>query len=183
MISLFAPVLAVAEQLTTEPRVGCVSQALPKAVFSARKEPVKLVEHAFTTGNGQKIGLHQLLDGKRALLVNFWTTWCPPCKEEMPSMDRLQSQVGAERLLILPLVRDGKGVGEAIAFYKAHQLKHMPLAADRFGKIAHAHRIGALPQTLFVNRQGMVLGRLSGGVDWQSPAVLKLLESCLEIQH
>ena len=71
-------------------------------------------------------------------------------------MDRLQGRVSSDELLILPLVRDGKGLAEAKRFYRAHELVNLPVAADRFGKVSHEHHIGPVPQTLFVDRPGKV---------------------------
>jgi thiol-disulfide isomerase/thioredoxin len=136
--------------------------------------------NAFSTDDGKKVKLDSL-PGPRALLVNFWTTWCTPCIEEMPSMDRLQGRVSRNQLLILPLVRDGKGLSEAIRFYRTHDILNLPIAADRFGRISHDHHIGPVPQTLFVDQKGLVKGILIGGVDWESKPVLDLLSSCLSI--
>ncbi len=158
----------------------CQSQSFGSGFFRAYTNPKPVSKHAFTTEGGKKVKLDRL-PGPRKLLVNFWTTWCTPCKEEMPSMDRLQGRISQNELMILPLVRDGKGLSEAVRFYRSYDIQNLPVAADRFGKIAHDHRIGALPQTLFVDENGLVKGLLTGGVDWESEAVLALLESCLGV--
>lgn len=159
----------------------CESRSFGSGIFRAYADPRPVSRQAFTTDDGKKIEL-ATLPGPRALLVNFWTTWCTPCIEEMPSLDRLQGRVSSDQLLILPLVRDGKGLSEAERFYRTHEITNLPVAADRFGKISHDHRIGALPQTLFVDQQGLVKGVLIGGVDWESGPVLELLENCLNIK-
>jgi len=97
-------------------------------------------------------------------------------------MDRLQGRISNDRLMILPLVRDGKGLSEAIRFYRTHGITNLPVAADRFGKISHDQHIGALPQTLFVDQEGLVKGILTGGVDWESEPVLELLDDCLSVE-
>ncbi len=97
-------------------------------------------------------------------------------------MDRLQARVSVDQLLILPLVRDGKGLSEAVRFYRTHDITNLPVAADRFGKISHDHQIGPVPQTLFVDQQGLVKGLLIGGVDWESQPVLELLDNCLNVK-
>ena len=97
-------------------------------------------------------------------------------------MDRLQGRIASDKLLILPLVRDGKGLSEAIRFYRSHEIKNLPVAADRFGKISKDHHIGPVPQTLFVDQLGLVKGILIGGVDWESRPVLELLNQCLNVQ-
>ena len=96
-------------------------------------------------------------------------------------MDRLQGRVSNDQLLILPLVRDGKGLSEATRFYRSYDIKNLPVAADRFGKISHDHHIGPVPQTLFVDQQGLVKGLLIGAVDWESESMLELLDSCLNV--
>ena len=159
----------------------CQSQAFGNSIFRAYADPKPVTAQAFTTNGGKKIKLDSL-PGPRALLVNFWTTWCTPCIEEMPSMDRLQGRISRDKLLILPLVRDGKGLSEASRFYRVHELVNLPVAADRFGKISYEHQIGPVPQTLFVDQQGMVKGLLIGGVDWESEPVLELLDSCLNVK-
>ncbi len=159
----------------------CKSRALGNAVFRAYANPKPVSMHAFTTNGGKRINLDSL-PGPRAVLVNFWTTWCTPCKEEMPSMDRLQGRVSTDQLLILPLVRDGKGLSEAVRFYQTHKIINLPVAADRFGKISYAHHIGPVPQTLFVDQQGLVKGILIGAVDWESTSVLELLNDCLKVK-
>ena len=164
-----------------QPPEVCESRILGNGQFRAYANPKPVSKHAFTTDGGRKINFSDLLD-TRALLVNFWTTWCTPCMEEMPSMDRLQGRVSRDRLLILPLVRDGKGVSEAIRFYRTHEIRNLPVAADRFGKISHDHHIGPVPQTLFVDQQGLVKGILIGAVDWESKPVLELLNDCLNVE-
>jgi thiol-disulfide isomerase/thioredoxin len=159
----------------------CESADLGNGYFRAYSEPKPVSKQAFTGEEGEQVRLDSL-PGPRALLVNFWTTWCTPCREEMPSMDRLQGRVSPQRLLILPLVRDGKGLSEAIRFYRTYDIVNLPVAADRFGKIAHDHHVGALPQTLLVDSRGLVRGVLVGGVDWESEAVLELLGRCLQVK-
>lgn len=167
--------------LASQPTEICESRALGNSVFRAYSNPKPVSRQAFSTDGGKQVALDRI-PGPRAMLVNFWTTWCTPCIEEMPSMDRLQGRVSTNELLILPLVRDGKGLSEATRFYRTHGIRNLPLAADRFGKISHDHHIGPVPQTLFVDQQGLVKGILVGGVDWESDAVLDLLSSCLDVE-
>ncbi len=172
--------VSAVEASPSQPLKTCASGELENGFFQAYSDPKPISQHAFTGDGGKAIRLDKL-PGPRALLVNFWTTWCTPCRLEMPSMDRLQARVPRDRLLILPLVRDGNGLSEAVRFYRTYGIVNLPVAADRFGKISHDHHIGALPQTLFVDQQGSVIGKLTGGVDWESAPVLELLDDCLGV--
>ncbi len=160
---------------------ACKSRSFGNSIFRAYVDPKPVTDQKFTAGDGKKIKLNSL-PGPRALLVNFWTTWCTPCIKEMPSMDRLQGRISRDQLLILPLVRDGKGLAEAVRFYRSYGLVNLPVAADRFGKVSHEHHIGPVPQTLFVDQQGLVKGLLIGAVDWESDSMLELLDSCLDVK-
>lgn len=147
--------------------------------FVAAGTPKPVRDEAFSDANGAKMRLTQLKG--RPLLVNFWTTWCPPCVEEMPSMDRLQGRMKKSGLLVLPLVRDPGGARAAIDFYERHKIKNLLALADRWGKLTHRNRIGALPQTMFIDRESREVGRMIGGVDWEDPKVIALLQACLGV--
>jgi thiol-disulfide isomerase/thioredoxin len=135
----------------------------------------------FTDYEEKKFKLSQLKG--RALLVNFWTSWCTPCIREMPSMDRLQARFRDHNLTILPLTRDPGGTKSAAKFYLKHNLKNLPLVADRWGRITKANRIGALPQTMFIDAEGREVGRMMGGADWEDPQIIKLLADCLDVRE
>lgn len=148
--------------------------------FVAAITPKPVRDEAFTDRKGTKIRFAQLKG--RPLLVNFWTTWCPPCVEEMPSMDRIQARFRGQGLLVLPLVRDPGGPKAALDFYERHKIKHLPALADRWGKVTYKNRIGALPQTMFIDREGREVGRMIGAADWEATPVLSLLNGCLGVK-
>lgn len=159
----------------------CKSLARPGGGFIAAPAPEPAGDDTFTDVRGNKIRLSDLKG--RPLLVNFWTTWCPPCIAEMPSMDRLQRRLKSSGLLVLPLVRDSGGTQAAVDFYVEHGIKHLPALADRWGKLTHKNRIGALPQTMLIDRDGREVGRVIGGIDWEAPEVFGLLEACLGVSE
>ncbi len=165
--------------LATSAAAGCESLARPGGGFIAAPTPEPAGDDDFTDVRGNKIRLSDLKG--HPLLVNFWTTWCPPCVKEMPSMDRLQHRLKTSGLLVLPLVRDAGGTRAAVAFYEKHGIKHLPALADRWGKLTHKNRIGALPQTMLIDREGREVGRVIGGIDWEAPEVFGLLEACLGV--
>ena len=158
----------------------CSNFQSKEGVFIAAKNPKPTGDGAFTTLSGKMIRLSQLKG--RALLINFWTSWCPPCIREMPSMDRLQARFHENNLTILPLTRDPGGPKSAARFYDKHKLTNLPVVADRWGMIAHANRVGSTyPRTLFVDRKGREVGRLVGGADWEDPLFIKTLKNCLGV--
>lgn len=167
-------------QSYAEPKNDCSSFQGKEGVFIAAKNPKPVGDGAFTALSGKMIRLSQLKG--RALLINFWTSWCPPCIREMPSMDRLQARFQDKDLTILPLTRDPGGTRSAALFYDKHKLKNLPIVADRWGKIAYANRVGSTyPRTLFIDKEGFEVGRLVGGADWEDPVFIKTLKNCLGV--
>lgn len=144
-----------------------------------RTDPIKPVGDAeFTDGMGKK---RTLADFKgRPLLVNFWTTFCTPCIVEMPSMDRLQGMFDKQAFLVMPMNRD-VGAMKVAHFYQRHGIEHMKIFTDRVGRLAHRNRIGPLPVTLLVDREGREVGRALGMMEWDSPEILAHLDACIGI--
>lgn len=111
----------------------------------------------------------------RVLLVNFWATWCLPCKVEMPSLDRLEATMGGPDLAVLPISLDREGAGVVVPYYREAGLAHLPIALDPQNAIANALGIQALPTTLIVNRDGMAVGYYLGPTEWDSEDAQTLL--------
>jgi thiol-disulfide isomerase/thioredoxin len=105
----------------------------------------------------------------RPVLVNFWATWCGPCLEEMPSLDRLAKRMAPEGLAVVALSQDVKGWPKIKPFLARVKLANVPVYFDRNGAIARALVVEALPTTYLIGRDGKALGKFIGAVDWDSP--------------
>lgn len=104
----------------------------------------------------------------RIVLVNFWATWCVPCKIEMPALDRLESALGGPDFAVLPIALDREGAEKVVPFYESAELGNLPVAIDADNGIANALGIQALPTTILVNRDGMGVGYYVGPAEWDS---------------
>jgi len=166
----FAVVAALAAALGVYFGTGQTQSKLPFA-RSARAKPIP--ELRFEDANG---GAHTLADfhGK-VVLLNIWATWCEPCREEMPALDRLQSQLGGERFQVVPLCVDLQGIAIARKFYAQVGIKALPLYIDPSAKAAFTLDAPGLPVTLLVARDGREIGRHLGAVKWDSPEVVEQL--------
>ena len=175
------PVVAQDHKLATGPVAGqCVSFSQPNGIFTKREIPTVVRDDDFTDGMGRK---KLLSDFKGTpLLVNFWNTYCPPCVIEMPSLARLQKHYGLDHLRVLPVNRNETAMHVA-SFYQKHELYELKIYTDRFGKLAKANNIGALPTTVFVDGDGREIGRLKGMVEWDTPEMLDHLTSCLGLER
>jgi thiol-disulfide isomerase/thioredoxin len=111
----------------------------------------------------------------RILLVNFWATWCLPCKVEMPSLDRLEAALGGADFAVLPISLDLQGAEVVLPYYEAAGLEHLPVALDPASAIANALGIEALPTTILVDREGNGIGYFLGPAEWDSPEAQALI--------
>jgi thiol-disulfide isomerase/thioredoxin len=120
----------------------------------------------------------------KVLLVNFWATWCPPCVEEMPALDRLQDALGGSEFQAVAIAMD-RDVGATIApFFRAMNIRHLTPFFDSANRIGYMNARNAndaplalygLPISYVVDRQGYVRGYVTGAVDWQSADARALL--------
>ena len=157
---------------------GCRSFHVPSGTFRRWDEPKALSDQPFSDQQGRAFRLADFRG--RPLLVHFWGTWCPPCVVEMPAMARLARRPPVDDLLVLPISRDSGGAKQILAFYRENSIQGLPVTADRWGKLAYELRINKVPETLYVNRQGREIGRLTGMLDWDEERVRAHLAACLE---
>jgi thiol-disulfide isomerase/thioredoxin len=106
------------------------------------------------------------------VLLNIWATWCAPCREEMPALDRLQAELGGERFQVIPISVDVQGVAIARKFYAEVGIKALPLYVDPSAKAAFTLDAAGLPATLLLDREGREIGRHLGAVKWDSAEVV-----------
>ncbi|MGH8739208.1 MAG: TlpA family protein disulfide reductase [Burkholderiales bacterium] len=105
----------------------------------------------------------------KVVLLNFWASWCEPCREEMPSIERLRRSLQGDPFVVLA-VNVGEGARAARRFADAVQLSSV-LLLDRDGTTARAWGARALPSTFIVGPDGTIRYRYVGALDWSSPAV------------
>jgi thiol-disulfide isomerase/thioredoxin len=118
----------------------------------------------------------------KALLINFWATWCAPCVKEMPSLDRLQAKFPKDKFLVLPLSIDGPTRPKVAPFYKDQKLAHLGIYFDKGRKAMQGLDVSLLPTSILVDPMGRELGRLEGDADWDMPAGVALMKAAIDGQ-
>jgi thiol-disulfide isomerase/thioredoxin len=111
----------------------------------------------------------------RVVLLNFWATWCGPCVQEMPSLERLQAALAGEKFLVLPVSQDRAGLPLVRQFYQEHALSGLAMFADRSSSAGRSFKLRGLPTSVLLDQQGRELGRFEGSADWSSPDALALI--------
>lgn len=115
----------------------------------------------------------------RLRLVNFWATWCAPCREEMPALAALQEAYGGPDFEVL-LVATGRNSPDAIArFFEEAGIDALDTALDPKSELARAMGVPGLPVTLILSREGAELARLTGGADWADASARAIVEALL----
>lgn len=125
---------------------------------------------------GEKVQLKNL-QGK-VIFLNFWATWCGPCKEEMPSMEALHQRFKDREFVFLTISVDYGGAKTAKKFIEKRRYT-FPVLLDPASKTLQPFEISRIPTTIFIDRNGRMIGRVIGPRDWCSPEVLALLDQML----
>lgn len=126
------------------------------------------------------------LDGKsrslddlkeRVVLVNFWATWCPPCRREMPSMQRLANRMASQPFVILG-VDSTETREDVIAFLNVIKVD-FPILLDSDSRATKQWKVYALPTSFMIDRKGRVRYSIAGPTEWDEGEALQLIESLL----
>ncbi|MDO5605279.1 MAG: TlpA disulfide reductase family protein [Paracoccus sp. (in: a-proteobacteria)] len=123
---------------------------------------------AFTDPEGNE---HRLTDyAGKAVLVNFWATWCAPCREEMPALNALQKEYGGDDFAVVTIAAGRNPMPAIEKFYAEADLDALPVLLDPRQQLARQFSVIAMPATFLIDRDGNEVARLMGPADWDSPA-------------
>lgn len=122
--------------------------------------------------------VHALGDYRgKVVLLNFWATWCPPCRREMPSMERLRLKMADRELAILAL--DSVEPVEDVQAFLATMNLGFPILLDPEGTNTRRWKVYALPTTFLIDRQGRIRYVLKGGAEWDEGEAVEAIETLL----
>jgi thiol-disulfide isomerase/thioredoxin len=128
------------------------------------ESPAPLPLAALVDGADRPVDL-ALWQGKWVVL-NFWATWCAPCREEMPSLAELQTAMPG--IAVLPVATGRNPLPAIEKFFAEAGVENLPIIRDPKSDLAHGIGVMGLPVTLIVNPEGQEVARLIGGADWNS---------------
>jgi thiol-disulfide isomerase/thioredoxin len=113
------------------------------------------------------------------VLLNVWATWCGPCRVEMPSMQRLEQQLGPKGLRIVAVSVDVAGMEEAIKRFTEEMQLSFEILHNAPGDIQRIYQTTGVPETFIIGRDGRLRRRVIGADNWDSPANIAYLERLL----
>lgn len=149
---------------------------LKKLALASPATPLPIV--TVENEDGRQVALGDLRG--KVLLINFWATWCAPCRHEMPSLDALEAALGGPDFAVVPISIDRGGKDVAAKFLQETGVKSLPLYLDPGSRAARALKVYGLPVTLLVDANGYEIARFVGPADWSSPDAQKLIRALIE---
>ena len=109
------------------------------------------------------------------ILLNFWATWCAPCKEEMPSLDLLIKNKNLNNIKIFPINMGKDGTEKAINFYKDLKIKNLKIYFDPPITLAKTFGLRGIPTSILINKKGEEFARIIGSIDFQDEKFVEWL--------
>lgn len=162
--------------------LAALALLLPMAAGAAEapirtSEPVPLPPVTFETMAGEPASLADF-KGK-VVVLNLWATWCAPCREEMPSLDRLQARFEDQPVVVLALSVDRAGPERVQAFLNEIGVQHLHVYRDPKAAATRTLRVPGLPATILVDKAGNEAGRVLGIAKWDGPEAVQAVETLL----
>jgi thiol-disulfide isomerase/thioredoxin len=139
--------------------------------------PRPLPDLRFADGKGTPTSL-AAFRGK-VVLLNVWATWCPPCRKEMPTLDRLQATLGGPDFAVVALSIDQGDTSVVQAFFAQTGSTRLHPYVDTFGEATGSLGSGGIPLTLLIDRDGREIGRKLGPAEWDHPQMVELIRGYL----
>ncbi len=173
--TLYGLTIALATPALAEPDAALFTGDMAKM---ERVEPYVPAITAFLTEDGTLSDL-SVYEGQ-VVVLNFWATWCAPCREEMPSLQALQDKMGAGDLEVVTMAFGRHDPMAMDRFWTETGVTSLPLHRDPASEMARGMGVRGLPHTLVLDRAGQVVAQLVGTADWAAPEALAVMEGYLE---
>ena len=147
------------------------------ASLTLASQPKPLPELGFVAPDGTKASLADFKG--RTVLLNLWASWCLPCRQEMPALDRLQGQRGSKDFTVVAVNIDTAKPERTKAFWDENGIKNLTLYTDNkaalFETLKETGKIIGLPATMLIGKDGCEIGTMAGPAQWDSEDALALL--------
>jgi len=126
--------------------------------------------------NGKMVSLADYKD--QVVLLNIWATWCRPCVEEMPSMEKLHQELKGEKFVILAVSIDESGAKAVRPFMKKHKLS-FPALIDSAGTISSLYQTSGVPESFIIDKKGRIVEEVIGPRDWAADGAIRYFRSMI----
>ena len=139
------------------------------------KQPKNISDFEFKNIENKTLKISDFKD--KLVIVNFWATWCAPCKEEMPSLDKILDSNNFKNLEIIPINIGKENISKSVSFFKETNIRNLKIYYDNNFNIPKKLLLRGIPTTLIINKDGKEFARILGAIDFQDDKFLKWLEN------
>jgi len=139
------------------------------------KKPIAYEEVIFKDKNQKNVNLSNY-KGK-LIVLNFWATWCAPCREEMPSLDNLQSNKKLNNLIVFPINIGQENILKSEAFFKELNIKNLNIYFDPTVMLAKKFSLRGVPTSIIFNKEGKEFARIIGSIDFNDEEFINWLKN------
>ena len=153
---------------------GCSSKELSIKNLVLLKNPKNYENVIFKDRNQKNLDLSNY-KGK-LVIINFWATWCVPCREEMPSLDNLQSNNNLNNLIIFPINIGQEDLLKTEIFFKKLNIKNLDIYFDSTISLAKKFALRGVPTTIIFNKEGHEFARIIGSIDFNEKEFINWLK-------
>ena len=153
-----------------------VIEAFKAAGLPVNNNEVKPIDFTLDLLDGSSVNL-SALKGK-VVFLNFWATWCSPCRKEMPSMDELYNLLKAEGFEIIAVNLREKP-NDVSRFMTLNKL-NFPVAIDSNGDVGAQYNIRSIPTTYIIDKRGFIISKLTGSINWNQAPIISALRTLLK---
>ena len=136
-------------------------------------EPKVYKQIIFQDKDGNEIDLNSI-NTHEIYILNFWATWCAPCKDEMPSLDKLQAKEG---IFVFPINMEEKNLNNTNKFYKDLNIINLNTYFDDGLKLVKVFALRGVPTTIILNEKKEMVARISGSIDFEDEKFISWLYS------
>ena len=150
-----------------------------KEIFNAKKSSVGYFAPSFKLRNIK--GNYESLESYRGevVVLNFWATWCAPCRIEMPSFEKLYRRYRSEGVTVLAITLDKNSENKIKSFVDEYGLS-FPILLDEKGEVERLYPSMTIPFTYIIDRQGRIVARVDGAKNWESSETFEAIEYLLK---
>ena len=140
-------------------------------IIYEKKQKIKFFD--FLNEAGNKVNLKDF--ESELIILNFWATWCAPCREEMPSLSNLQKLKDEKKLKIIPINIGGEKISKSKKFFDELLIEELQVFVGDGAGIAKNLKLRGIPTTLFIDKDGYEFARIVGSIDFNSDEFLNWL--------
>ncbi|MEM9045262.1 MAG: TlpA disulfide reductase family protein [Pseudomonadota bacterium] len=148
------------------------------AKLVVHETPFNEMTTIFANGEGEPMTVADMRG--KVVVMNFWATWCAPCRAEMPSIDRLAGELNGEDIHVMAVSTDRGDRARIDGFFQEVEIQHLGVYRDQKSELAREAGAFGLPMTIIIGRDGREIARLLGEAEWDSAEAKAIIRRLAE---